>query len=258
MRFPWLQVDADFIAARAGELAVHLGVSRREAIGIAVDLWTWALARAPDDGPPDGMVTGTGTVPDRLLSGSVGWSGESEQFSEALIACGLAVRVDSGYRLTGFDRYKATWEKNRRRTGRKPEKNRTGTGEEPARKTQTQTKEESPTRARSVGPTGELADGIAAVMRETDPTWAWDSAKELVLRPLLARQGATATEIIRRLRLAKARKRFPLFTGLADLVRHWDTYATEEPNAQGPPARGRPPRRELNPADYREGPVEKL
>lgn len=139
MRFPWLQVDADFIGAKASDLGAHLGISRREAMGLALDLWTWALARARDDAPPDGLVTGTGPVPDRLLSGSVQWTGPAEVFTEALVAVGLAVRVDGGYRLTGFDRYKSTWEKNRRRHGAKPERNRTGTGEEPDRKTQTQT-----------------------------------------------------------------------------------------------------------------------
>lgn len=139
MRFPWLQVDSDFIAAHAGDLGAHLGISRREAIGLAVDLWTWALARAPDDAPPDGVVTGTGAVPDRLLSGSVGWTGPESVLTEALLACGLAVRIDDGYRLTGFSRYRSTWEKNRRRAGGKPDRNRTGTGDVPTRKTQTQT-----------------------------------------------------------------------------------------------------------------------
>lgn len=139
MRFPWLQVDADFIGAKAADLGTYLRISRREAMGLALDLWTWALARAKDDAPPEGIVSGTGAEPDRLLAGSVGWTGPAEQFSEALVAVGMAVRVETGYRLTGFDRYKATWEKNRRRTGGKPERNRTGTGEEPARKTQTQT-----------------------------------------------------------------------------------------------------------------------
>lgn len=143
MRFPWLQVDADFIGAHAGDLGAHLGISRREAMGLALDLWTWALARAGDDAPPDGLVAGTGPVPDRLLAGSVGWTGPAEEFSAALVAVGLAVRVADGYRLTGFGRYRATWEKNRRRSGGKPERNRTGTGEEPARKTQTQKEEET-------------------------------------------------------------------------------------------------------------------
>ena len=139
MRFPWLQVDADFIGAKASDLGALLGISRREAMGLALDLWTWALARARDDAPPDGCVTGTGTEPDRLLSGAVGWTGAVEDLSRALVAVGLAERLADGYRLTGFGRYKTTWEKNRRRTGAKPERNRTGAGGEPARKTQTQT-----------------------------------------------------------------------------------------------------------------------
>lgn len=158
MRFPWLQVDADFIGAKASDLGAHLGISRREAMGLALDLWTWALARARDDAPPDGLVTGTGPVPDRLLSGSVEWTGPAEVFTEALVAVGLAVRVDGGYRLTGFDRYRATWEKNRRRAGPKPERNRTGTGEEPARKTQTQTQKEQqqPSAAADAPPVGQV------------------------------------------------------------------------------------------------------
>lgn len=139
MRFPWLQVDADFIGAHAGDLGAHLGISRREAMGLALDLWTWALARARDDAPPDGIVTGTGAVPDRLLSGSVGWTGPAEQFTAALVSVGMAVRIDGGYRLTGFSRYKSTWEKNRRRSGDKPERNRTGSVAKPEPKTQTQT-----------------------------------------------------------------------------------------------------------------------
>lgn len=139
MRFPWLQVDADFIGAHAGDLGAHLGISRREAMGLALDLWTWALARARDDAPPDGIVTGTGAVPDRLLSGSVGWTGPAEQFTAALVSVGMAVRIDGGYRLTGFSRYKSTWEKNRRRSGDKPERNRTGSVAKPEPQTQTQT-----------------------------------------------------------------------------------------------------------------------
>jgi len=189
MRFPWLQVDADFIAAHAGELGVLLGISRREAIGLAVDLWTWALARARADAPPDGIVTGTGPVPDRLLAGSVGWTGPAEQFSEALIACGMAVRIDGGYRLTGFDRYKSTWEKNRRRAGGKPEGNRTGTGEEPARKTQTQTqtqtqrkKKEDPPNPPSGGEDPGAPVRLGAVRPASGEPWTFQDAIEAVHR----------------------------------------------------------------------------
>lgn len=155
MRFPWLQVDADFIGAHAGDLGAHLGISRREALGLAVDLWTWALARARDDAPPDGVVTGTGAVPDRLLAGSVGWTGPAEQFTAALVAVGMAVRIEDGYRLTGFSRYRSTWEKNRRRTGEKPERNRTGSVTEPEPKTQTQTQKEEASASQGAADAGQ-------------------------------------------------------------------------------------------------------
>lgn len=174
MRFPWLQVDADFIGAHAGDLGAHLGISRREAMGLALDLWTWALARAGDDAPPDGLVAGTGPVPDRLLAGSVGWTGPAQEFSAALVAVGLAVRVADGYRLTGFGRYKATWEKNRRRSGGKPERNRTGTGEEPARKTQTQTQTQrssasQASAAASPQPEDDMPDATAFALEAQEP-----------------------------------------------------------------------------------------
>lgn len=176
MRFPWLQVDADFIAAHAADLGAHLGISRREAIGLAVDLWTWALARAPDEAPPDGIVTGTGAVPDRLIAGSVGWAGPEAQLTDALVSCGLAVRIDSGYRLTGFSRYKATWEKNRRRPGEKPDRNRTGTVEKPERKTQTYTQKEETTFSADADEPEDLPDGAHPVTQP--PLFAVEASPE--------------------------------------------------------------------------------
>lgn len=170
MRFPWLQVDADFIGAHAADLGAHLGISRREAMGLALDLWTWALARAREDAPPDGLVTGTGPVPDRLLSGSVGWTGPVEQLTDALVATGMAVRVEGGYRLTGFDRYKSTWEKNRRRTGGKPEGNRTGSAPVPARKTQTQTHIEDLPSVETASPAAAVAEPMASGEELPDAT----------------------------------------------------------------------------------------
>lgn len=114
MRFPWLQVDADFIAAHAGDLAVRLGVSRREAMGLALDLWAWALGRAVDDSPPDGLIAGPHAA--RLICGAVQWQGESSVLIDALVATRLAVIDTGGVRLTGVERYRRVWEKNSRRT----------------------------------------------------------------------------------------------------------------------------------------------
>jgi hypothetical protein len=120
MRFPWLQVDADFIAARAGDLGAHLGISRREAMGLALDLWTWALARAPDDAAPDGSIQATEPVASRLIATAVGWGADEAFLINGLEAVGLLVRMVGGYRLRGFGRYKTTWDKNRRRSSQLP------------------------------------------------------------------------------------------------------------------------------------------
>lgn len=253
MRFPWLQVDADFIAAHAGDLGAHLGISRREAMGLALDLWTWALARAPDDAPPDGVVTGAGPVPDRLLSGSVGWTGPVEQFTEALVGCGLAVRIDGGYRLTGFGRYKATWEKNRRRPGAKPDRFRSGTGEDPARKTQTQIekKEEDLLPAGASAPAAHAKKAKEAkkeptgdprhaplVRALTDAGWPFDGPKDAAqVKALLAladqqeaTRGALAgLEVLRRAQIAWSQ--FPGFHSartLSGLRSKWGEFAQPE------------------------------
>lgn len=270
MRFPWLQVDADFIGAHAADLGALLGVSRREAMGLALDLWTWALARAPDDAPPDGMISGTGPVPDRLLSGSVGWTGPVEVFSGALLACGLMVKVEAGYRLTGFDRYKATWEKNRRRTGGKPDRNRTGTGEEPARKTQTQTQtqkeedlpppssaapreglrleeQEPPRRTRKAKPEKPTDPRHAPLTQELCERLGWPHhggrTGKAITELLRLADGMTLgthpegapVEVLRRAAIAKAHEGFPRVRELHELVTHWGHFAEPQRRGTGPP-----------------------
>lgn len=138
MRFPWLQVDSDFIESKAGELGALLGISRREASGLALDLWKWCLSRSPPDRPPDGFVTGSAPVP--VLASGVSWPGDPEQLVSALVEVGLVERVPEGLRVRGTDRYRATWEKNRRRpSGTKPERNRSGTAPEPVREPERKT-----------------------------------------------------------------------------------------------------------------------
>lgn len=140
MRFPWLQVDTDFIDSKASELGALLGVSRREAAGLALDLWKWVLARSPADRPPDGILTGSAPVP--VLASAVSWP-DPDRLVSALVEVGLVERIADGLRIRGIGRYKTTWEKNRR----KPDRNRTGTDArpdaEPDRKTQTQTQKET-------------------------------------------------------------------------------------------------------------------
>jgi hypothetical protein len=113
MRFPWLQVDLDFITAHSRDLAALLGVSRREAIGLAVDLWTWALGRTTNDAPPTGEIVHPQAA--RLVAGAVDWSGDAEALCGALAASGLLECIPGGVRIRGMSRYTRTWEKNGRR-----------------------------------------------------------------------------------------------------------------------------------------------
>jgi hypothetical protein len=138
MRPPWLQVDMEFVEAKAGDLGALLGISRREAVGLAVDLWSWVLKRSPDDAPPDGIVrdsrTGTGAVP--MLERAGEWTGPEGKLAAALEEVGLLERLPDGIRLRGIERYATTWKKNRGGGGTAPEskRNRAGIETEPAPK----------------------------------------------------------------------------------------------------------------------------
>lgn len=173
MRFPWLQVDADFREAKAGDLGALLDISRREAVGLMVDLWAWVLTRSPDDRPPDGIISGTGAVP--MLERAAEWTGERGKLAAALEELQLLERLPNGIRLRGVGRYATTWKKNRGGTGLAagtttgPARNRSGKAPRPDNKTQTYTqkKEEDPP-----NPPGGEGAGKAAVLtpRENEPS----------------------------------------------------------------------------------------
>ena len=156
MRFPWLQVDSDFREAKAGDLGALLDISRREAIGLMVDLWAWVLTRSPDDRVPDGIISGTGAV--AMLERAAEWTGERGRLVAALEELALLERLSDGIRLCGVGRYATTWKKNRGGKGfganvpEKPGRNRPGPAPNPAHKTQTQTqKETTPSEGTDVG-----------------------------------------------------------------------------------------------------------
>lgn len=90
-----------------------------------------------------------------------------------------------------------------------------------------------PSPLKNQGVAGELAEGIAAVLRETDDGWQWTAAREQHLRLVLTLPGASTAEIIRRLRIAVT-TRYPRFLNLKSLAEHWDAYARHE--AIGGPA----------------------
>lgn len=184
MRFPWLQVDVDFLEATAGDLGAMLGVSRREAVGLCLDLWSWCLKRSPNDRPPDGVIldgrSGTGAVP--VLERAGGWTGPEGKLAAALEDCGLLERVAGGVRLRGIGRYTATWKKNRngRGTGPEPGRNRAGYEAEPEPKTQTQTQKEEPLAGSLPASAGQQGEDLP----EADPQDVVEVAEEAT-RPQL-------------------------------------------------------------------------
>lgn len=272
MRFPWLQVGADVISAKAGDLGVLLGCSRREAMGLLVDLWTWVLTRSPDDTPPDGIVrdsrTGTGAEP--ATERAVSWAGPEGMLVTALEELGFVERLPNGLRFRGIERYAATWEKNRRRkqTAPKPERNRTGTGGEPARKTQTHIKDSS---SAAGAPGGQVV--LLDVAKPTEPVkpkpprkqpdtehhalWraleaeyqrvmghpyavANSGADATAVKWLRTDAKATETESVRRWGnlLEWSKGGFPSVTGFVSLRQHWNAPQVlgSARNSAAPPA----------------------
>lgn len=125
-------------------LAGALGAHRATAMVLILDLWAWAIDLGNPDEPPTGDVPGTGAMSARMLAGAVEWTGDAEELVLALCACGLLEGTGDGkLRVRGMDRYRRTWEKNKRRkpadtvpvTGTKP----ATPSPVPARQTQTQT-----------------------------------------------------------------------------------------------------------------------
>jgi hypothetical protein len=142
VRLPWLQIDADG-QTRARLLGRLLGVPEPQGIGIAMALWTWALEMSPE-GDFSGTVNGDAV----LLAAAVSWpTDRAAELVEQLQRVGFVATTPT-LRVRGLDRYRRTWEKNRRKKSNRADSGTTvpGTGEnprgtraEPARKTETET-----------------------------------------------------------------------------------------------------------------------
>lgn len=146
MRLPFLQVDWDFLATSAGDLAELLRTSEAEAGWAMVRLWGWAITKAAT---PESLGVLAGDDMQRLAERAAGWKGEPGAFLAAICgpAVALAQRGEDGIiRLSGMDRYAATYRKQESDRARKSRGSRAevaapsiGTPTEVARKTQTQT-----------------------------------------------------------------------------------------------------------------------
>jgi hypothetical protein len=111
MRFPWLQVDSDFIRCRAPDAAVVLGVPTPQVIGHLLMLWEWVLSRSPDDAPPTGAVDGPHAA--TLIERAAMWGGSAGALVECLCDSGVRLmeKTTTGYRVRGLERYAETWAK---------------------------------------------------------------------------------------------------------------------------------------------------
>lgn len=146
MRLPFLQVDADFLATGARDLAELLATSEADAGWSMVRLWGWAVSKAAT---PAALGLLEGPDMQRLAERAAGWTGEQGAFLAALLnpALALAQSEEGGaVRLLGLDRYAATFRKMEADRLRKSggsrgavARNSAGTPSEVARKTQTQT-----------------------------------------------------------------------------------------------------------------------
>lgn len=138
MKIPYLQVSEDIFDRLAPELSAHLGIEESAAGWLVLKVWKYALSRA-GDAPPDGLIYGDKAT--AMVERAIGWTGEAGVFVGACVHIGLIEGIPGGLRIRGLDRYKRTWEKNRRnrghdalRPGTFPAPNAPGTGTKTAPK----------------------------------------------------------------------------------------------------------------------------
>jgi hypothetical protein len=157
VRFPWIQVEQD-ARERFPAMAAWLGLDEDCIDSKMIRAWIWGTTLGPENAPPDGICRAPNWK--KRLAAEMRYCGDPEVLVEAMEACGfLEVLQDGGGRIRGMDRYRAVWEKNRRRKHPKttdrtePDPEPGGTGPEPDRsaavperqtQTQTQTEAEKP------------------------------------------------------------------------------------------------------------------
>lgn len=249
MRLPFIQVTQE-TWAKARMLAGLLAISRREAMGLIADLWAWGVDLGPQDEAPTGEVRGT-KAPQKL-AGALEWAGDARALVDALVEVELVAETPEGLRVRGLDRYKRTWEKNRRRTGATGAGNRRAPAEKPAPQTQTETqtdkKEASPQRPPQGGGAGKasppaldangdsLAERMGAVFRAAKGRdYALRRGDVDALARLTRAEGDA--EVLRRWAIGVAWLGYPSCSTWAELEKHWNHFA--KPKEAGPPGKAR-------------------
>lgn len=146
MRLPFMQLESDLVAHGASTVAALTGCSVPAALGHIALLRAWAVSRATDEAPPDGLVPGDAAA--RLVEAAAQWTGEKGALLQALLDAGQVAREETGLRVLHLNPYVTAWERNakakarmanaRERSANKPITD----GERPAKfggQTQTQT-----------------------------------------------------------------------------------------------------------------------
>jgi hypothetical protein len=180
VRFPWLQVDADFLATGAADLAEllrtsggipadALPISEAETGWAMVRLWGWAISKAET---PEALGLLADEDMQRLAERAAGWRGTPGAFLAALLrpAIGLAQREEGGaVRLAGMERYASTLRRmeadRARKSGRTPKDlhaTSTGIPSELLRKTQTQTQKKEEALSAAADPQAPLLQAAKA------------------------------------------------------------------------------------------------
>lgn len=113
MRLPFMQLESDLVAHGASTVARLAGCSVPQALGHIALLRAWAVSRATDEAPPDGMVLGDAAP--RLIEAAAGWEGEKGALLQALVDAGQVERLPDGLRVLHLNPYVTAWERRNRR-----------------------------------------------------------------------------------------------------------------------------------------------
>lgn len=101
MRLPFIQVQQDAFP-RVKLLAGYLRVSRREAMGLAVDLWATGVELTPEGTPDDLVGVFTEADPAGMLAAALEWPDPQALYS-ALVRAGLVETIgEAGFRIKGL------------------------------------------------------------------------------------------------------------------------------------------------------------
>lgn len=247
----FVQVETEFIdGPEPGAAAAELGVNEDQLLGMVVRAWCWSLRHAA----PRGHVLGPGAV--QTIERAAGWKGSRGAFIDALPTVfqplkegvrfmGWAARYGKKIKARQDDAERKRRERELKRLSKLS--NGQSNGREHGQVGDSPKDSFSPSSSSVVssslvlssspgpgerafvgaaaGVVGALRDGMDSEFRQQrGRPYRWTHTDEFELRKLSEGE----EEILRRWAIALRRKGYPTCTCVADLVRHWNAYATEE------------------------------